>query len=102
MTFNTVDFNILFPEFVNVDDAVILLVAEQGLVYINQIQGKCFSELWNLVTAHLLKLRDNAVTGNGSSGAVASVSIGSESVSFTQLNSKSETAFLFGLTPYGL
>ena len=83
ITFNLAKFRILFPQFSSVSDEVVTAVAEQARCYIpNSCTGHLGVELLNLMTAHLLALRDQIATGGGK--ALVGASMGGVSVSLAQ------------------
>lgn len=98
-----------FPRMPNYPDTVVKALAEQAKCYFNigSCSVKCLDQLWMLVTAHLLYLRqktlDSANDGsNPAAGVITSATIDKVSVSFAAPPSDgSSNTHWFNLTPYG-
>jgi len=99
----SVDFKTSYPEFQNIDSKRIDAVYDKiACLYpfsknLNNCRNK---QLTYLLVAHYLSM-DNSSSGAGFGGAVSSASIGSVSVSFSQINNSYSAAF-FSNTKYGL
>lgn len=100
MDFPVADFITLYPVFSCVPDSEIELVAEQAECYLNNCGGKCYTQLWMLLVAHMLKLRQIEESGE-TAGIITSASIDKVSVSYATPPAGSDSAYWFGLTPYG-
>lgn len=102
-TFPLVTFRTLYPAFAAVPDATVLAVSEQALCFVDLSACDCSEQGWMLATAHMLALRDSATAGGAPSGALASATVGSVSVSF-QAPPTGGSGYRFWLTstPYGL
>lgn len=99
-----VDFKKAYPEFQNVDSVRIDMVYDKiACLYsfsknLNNCRNK---QLTYLLVAHYLSMDSGSGSGAGFGGAVSSASIGSVSVSFSQINNSYSAAF-FSNTKYGL
>lgn len=92
-------FRNLFPIGLKVDDETLEAVAEMALCYLNKCGG-CFEQLWMLMVAHMLKLRDNENSGQVS-GVLTGATIDKVSVSLAAPPTGSSAEHWFNLTPYG-
>lgn len=99
--FDAAAFKALFPAFNTLlADETIEAVAVMAECYLNKC-GKCYDQLLMLLVAHMLKLRQSEADGDNV-GNMTSASVDGVSVSFTAPpSSASESAYWFGLTPYG-
>ena len=93
-------FRALFPIGDRFDDDVINAVAEMALCYLNKCGG-CFDQLWQLLVAHMLKLREVEESGD-MSGIITSATIDKVSVSLAAPPVGSSAEHWYGLTPFGV
>lgn len=101
-TFPLADFRLLYPQFDEVSDDVVNLIADQALCYMGiHSCGNCGDQGWMLLVAHLLFLRASAEGGNATPGALASASIGSVSVSFQAPSSTDGWSHWLNQSPFG-
>lgn len=94
-------FRILYPTFAKVAADVVLAVADQALCFMSERGCECNDQLWMLMVAHLLQLREAAAGGNAGTGAVVSASIDKVSVSFAQPPASGSWGHWLGMTPWG-
>ena len=102
MEFPLARFRILYPQFNGVQDDVVLALADSAKCYLAGCEGHCLEQLWMLMVAHMLQLRQNQDSGTAQPGAVVSASIDKVSVSFAAPPSGTSMDHWLGLTPYGL
>lgn len=102
MEFPLAKFRILYPQFAEVADAVVLVLSEKALCFMQDCGGDCTEQLWMLMVAHMLQLRANQDSGNAQPGAVVSASINNVSVSFAAPPAGTSADHWLGLTPFGL
>jgi hypothetical protein len=102
MIFPIAKFRLLYPDFVDYSDELVLAISEQALCYFSHGCGDdCVSQLWMLSVAHMLYMRQSADDGNTTSGAVTSATIDKVSVSFAAPSSTSAQSHWFNMSPYG-
>lgn len=101
MEFPLSKFRIFYKSFADISDEEVEAYAERGLSYINSsaMRCKCQSELWQLMTAHLLQLNQNMVEGDD--GIVSSATIDKVSVSYVAPVSATPIEYWYNKTPYG-
>lgn len=95
-------FRVLYPQFASVTNDDIYVIALSALNYFSPCSGVCTNEQWMLVVAHMLYLRQQIADGQASSGAVASATIGSVSVSFSAPPAGSDWSHWFKMSPFGI
>jgi len=100
-TFPLESFRVLYPQFNDVPADDIFIIAKSATCYFPECQGICTSELWMLVVAHMLMLRQMAAKGESPSGAVTSATIDKVSVSFAAPPTSSNWSHWYNLTPFG-
>jgi len=95
-------FRLRFPVFNAMPDEVVADTADWALCYAKSRACGCGSQLWMLLTAHLLELRRRELAGQGAApGAVTSATIDKVSVSFQAPASKDAWSHWLSLTPFG-
>lgn len=94
-------FRILYPQFVEVTDEVIEVIAEQAACYTGLYCTGCDEQGWMLLVAHLLALRAAIEGGTSTPGPVQSATIGSVSVSYQAAPTADSWTFWLNQTPYG-
>lgn len=95
-------FRALFPQFVDVADATVEAQAEMAMCFVGARGCTCSSQMWLLLTAHLLYLSAQMVaSGGGVAGPVTSSSIGKVSVSFAAPAVGTDWNYWLALSPYG-
>lgn len=101
-TFPLEKFRLLYPQFAEVSDETVEAQAEMALCFAGARGCSCSSQMWMLLTAHLLQLAANmAANGGGVSGPVTSSSIGKVSVSFAAPPVGTDWNYWLSLSPYG-
>ena len=101
-TFPITSFRTLYPQYDNIADDVVYVIAEKAKSYFSPCKGVCTNQLWMLVVAHMLYLRNEAEQGMAAPGAIASASIDKVSVSFTAPPTSSNAAHWYNLSPHGM
>ncbi|MDE1483407.1 DUF4054 domain-containing protein [Xenorhabdus bovienii] len=100
-TFPLKSFRVLYPQFDAVPDDEIFIISQSALNYFSSCRGVCTDELWMLVAAHMLQLRQWIAQGESPTGVVTAATIGSVNVSFTAPPVGSNTSHWFNLPPFG-
>ncbi|SFN98295.1 DUF4054 domain-containing protein [Xenorhabdus japonica] len=100
-TFPIESFQVLYPQFESLPDDDVFIIAESARNYFSPCRGVCTYELWILVVAHMLQLRQLIAQGESPTGVVTAATIGSVNVSFTAPPVGSNTSHWFNLTPFG-
>lgn len=93
-------FRLLYPQFAEVSDEVVLATAQLALCFTSERGCKCTEQMWILMVAHLLQLAANA-SGGGSAGQLASASIDKVSVSFAVPPATTAWNYWLNGTPFG-
>lgn len=102
MIFPLKKFRLLFPQFDQYADDLVLAVSDWAQCYASGRGCKCSEQMWLLMTAHLLWLRLQSESGNaGQSGAIASASIDKVSVSFQAPTATDSWAHWLNMSPFG-
>lgn len=101
MSFPLEKFRILYPAFDDIADDVVEEFAELSRCFADARGCKCSDQAWMSLTAHLLQLREDASSGTGKPGAIASASIDKVSVSFQSAPSGDSWSYWLSSTPYG-
>lgn len=105
-TFDLDAFRLLFPAYSDellYPDELILAQSEIALCYASSQSCKCSEYMWQLMTAHLLYMNDQATSGGGGAvGTVQSATIDKVSVTLaTSPDTNWFSSFLSG-SPYGI
>jgi hypothetical protein len=102
MIFPIAKFRLLYPDFVDYSDELVLAISEQALCHFSRGCGDdCVTQLWLLAVAHMLHMRQSVSGGNTTSGAVTSATIDKVSVSFAAAPSGTSSQHWFNMSPYG-
>ncbi|WP_340610874.1 DUF4054 domain-containing protein [Xenorhabdus bharatensis] len=100
-TFPLKAFRVLYPQFDAQPDEELEIIAQSARHYFSPCRGVCTDELWILVVAHMLQLRQLMAQGESPTSVVTAATIGSVNVSFTAPPVGSNTSHWFNLTPFG-
>lgn len=101
MDFPLADFRLLYPQFDEVSNDVVLLIAEQASCYMGIHSCSCGNQGWMLLTAHILYLRNALSTGNSQPGMLTGATIGSVTVSFQAPASADGWSHWLNQSPFG-
>lgn len=100
--FPLADFRLLYPQFDEVSDDVVNLIAQQALCYMGVHSCiNCGEQGWMLLVAHLLFLRAAGSSGGAAPGMLTSATIGSVSVSFQAPASSDGWSHWLNQSPFG-
>ena len=96
-------FRLLYPQFNEVSDEVVLATAELALCFTTERGCKCTEQMWLLMVAHLLQLAANAAGGGGTTpiGQLSSATIDKVTVSFAMPPATTAWAYWLNGTPFG-
>lgn len=101
-TFPLAKFRALFPQYDEVPDDTVEAQAEMAWCFAQGRGCSCSSQMWLLLTAHLLAVAANMADNGGAvAGVVTSTSIGKISVSFAAPPAGSDWSYWLQLSPYG-
>lgn len=95
-------FRALYPQFSAVSNETVTIMSEQALCFFSLKGCECTDLMWLLMTAHLVSIHNQTISGGAVSGQVLSATIDKVSVSFAQA-SGNDNAYRHFLnsTPFG-
>lgn len=102
MDFPLTQFHLMFPQFSELSDDVVLAASVWALCYAQANTCECGEQTWQLLTAHILALRAASEAGNTTSGAIQSASIDKISVSFAAAPVGDGWTHWLNLSPFGM
>lgn len=94
-------FRALYLQFNSLADDDVLIVARSAINYFSTDNNICRDELWMLVTAHMLALRQMIAEGLSPIGVITNATIDKISVSFAPPPISSDWSHWFKITLYG-
>lgn len=102
MTFDLAKFRLMFPQFDQYPDNLVIAISDWAQCYVSERNCKCSEQMLMLMTAHLLWLRQQGESGNGGqSGPIASATIDKVSVSFQAPSATDSWSHWLSMSPFG-